>query len=212
MIMCWLNINLIIMRIVMKVFYALLIVLQAQIFSQAAQINQIDLKKIEVFLSTMNTLQASVKMEIFHDTKLPPAQQFEGKIWLDRARKFLRIDYGNSKIIAKDGWLVIKEANEIVQEFKADDTPAGLLLRPSIKFDDGDIKVLDMKSHEDMLMLALSYTSPVGDVPVTLYFKNQQVMLLLGWTIQNPDGTVTQVHLNPDDTHMAMPIDASVFE
>lgn len=196
----------------MKFFYVLLIVLQTQIFSQTTQINQTDLKKIEVFLSTMNTLQASVKMEIFHDTKLPPVQQFEGKIWLDRAKKFLRIDYGNNKIIAKNGMLAIKEGNEIVQEFETDDTPAGLLLRPSIKFDDGDIKVLDMKNYEDMLMLAISYTSPVGDVPVTLYFKNQQVMLLLGWTIQNPDGTLTQVHLSPDDTHMAIPIDASVFE
>lgn len=212
MIKRWFKIDLTIMRIVIKFFYILLIVLQAQIFSQAMQINQIDLKKIEVFLSTMNTLQASVKMEIFYDTKLPPAQQFEGKIWLDRSKKFLRIDYGNNKIIAKNGLLAIKEANEIVQEFETDDTPAGLLLRPSIKFDDGDIKVLDMKNHEDMLMLALSYNSPIGDVPVTLYFKNQQVMLLLGWTIQNPDGTITQVHLNPDDTHMAMPIDVSVFE
>lgn len=184
----------------------------AEVESKNSKIDYVKLKTIEVFLSTMNTLQASVKMEIFYDTKLPPAQQFEGQIWLDRAKKFLRIDYGNNKIIAKNGMLAIREGNELVQEFATNDTPAGLLLRPSIKFDDGDIKVLDMKTHEEMLMLALSYTSPVGDVPVTLYFKNQQVMLLLGWTIQNPDGTITQVHLNPDDTHMAMPIDASVFE
>lgn len=179
---------------------------------QTVKIDQVKLKKIEKFLSTMNTLKASIKMQIFQSTKSAPAQEFEGKIWLDRQNKMLRIDYGNNKIIAKNGLLVIKEGDELVQEFATDDTPAGLLLRPCIKFDDAGINVLDMRLHDDLLMLAVSYSSPVGDVPLTLYFKDQQVMLLLGWTIQNPDGTLTQVHLNPDDTHMAIPLEQSIFD
>jgi hypothetical protein len=37
-------------------------------------------------------------------------------------------------------------------------------------------------------------------------------MVLMGWTIQNPDGSVTNVYLNPDKTHMAIKIDPSVFK
>lgn len=182
-------------------------------YVQTVKIDQVKLKKIETFLSTMNTLKASIKMQIFQNTKSAPAQEFTGEIWLDRQNKMLRIDYGNNKIIAKNGMLAIKEGDELVQEFATDDTPAGLLLRPSIKFDDAGINVLDMRMHDgDLLMLAVSYSSPVGDVPLTLYFKDQQVMLLLGWTIQNPDGTLTQVHLNPDDTNMAIPLEKSTFD
>jgi hypothetical protein len=179
---------------------------------QSVRIDKEKLKKIEKFLSTMNTLHASIVMRLFQSVGAEPNQKFEGKIWLDRENKILRIDYGEHKVIAKNGILVIKENDEIVQEFATDDTPAGLLLKPSIKFNDKGINVLDMKTDDGTLMLALSYSSPVGDVPVTLYFKDQQVMLLLGWTIQNFDGTVTQVHLNPDDTHMAVPIENAIFE
>lgn len=180
--------------------------------NKTVKIDMVKLKKIEAFLSTMNTLNASIKMQIFQNIKASPAQEFEGKIWLDRQSKMLRIDYGANKIIAKNGMLAIKEGDELVQEFATDDTPAGLLLKPCIKFDDAGINVLDMRMQDDLLMLAVSYSSPVGDVPLTLYFKDQQVMLLLGWTIQNPDGTLTQVHLNPDDTHMAIPIEKSIFD
>lgn len=197
-----------------KLFYFFIFCafLHAESGDQTSKIDQVKLKKIESFLSTMNTLHASIKMQIFQNIKASPAQEFEGKIWLDRPNKLLRIDYGANKIIAKNCMLTIKEGDELVQEFATDDTPAGLLLRPSIKFDDAGINVLDMKEHDDLLMLAVSYSSPVGEVPLTLYFKDQQVMLLLGWTIQNPDGTLTQVHLNPDDTHMAVPLEKSIFD
>lgn len=198
------------MRLILGMIFCAFIYAEAD--SKAVNIDQAQLNKIETFLSTMNTLRAAIKMQIFQNNKSAPMQEFQGTIWLDRNNKLLRIDYGNSKILAKNGMVVIKENNETVQELATDDTPAGLLLRPCIQFNDAGINVLDMKEHNELLMIALSYSSPVGDIPLTLYFKNQQVILFLGWTIQNPDGTLTQVHLNPEDTNMAIPLEKSIFD
>ena len=35
-------------------------------------------------------------------------------------------------------------------------------------------------------------------------------MLLVGWTIENPDGSTTNVHLNLEEMHMAIKINPSV--
>jgi hypothetical protein len=174
-------------------------------------IDESKLKIIEDFLSTMDTLEADMTMDIDSGNNIPP-EHFDGKIWLDRKNKQLRLNYGKSTMIAKKGTLIVAQENERPQEYATDDTPAGILLRPSISFKSEGITVKSLTQIEDLWQLFLTYDSPAGSIPVNLYFKPKPIMILMGWAIENPNGSITNVHLNPDKTHMAIKIDPSVFK
>ena len=193
--------------------FLLMITLLISVLSADSAIDNTKLKIIEDFLSAMNTLEAEMTMDIDSGNNTSP-EHFEGKIWLDRHKdnKLLRINYGKNTMVARQGTLTIAQENEPPQEFATDDTPAGILLRPSISFKSEGITVKSLTQIEDLWQLNLAYDSPAGSIPVTLYFKPKPIMILMGWTIQNPNGSVTHVHLDPNKTHMAIKIDSSVFK
>lgn len=185
--------------------------------NQVQKIDAAKLKAIEEFLSTMTTLEANMTMDIISGKNI--VDHFDGKIWLDRKKSLLRINYGNNHMIASKGTLRIVQENETPQEFSTEDTPAGILLKPKINFESEGITVKSLivikdnsKDDNDLWQLHLCYDSPAGSVPITLYFKSKPVMLLLGWSIHNPNQTMTNVHLDPEKTHMAIDIDTKVFE
>lgn len=167
------------------------------------------LKIIEQFLSSMTTLEADMEMDVFVNNQ--SVNHFKGKIWLDRRKGFLRINYGKDKMIAKSGMLFIYQEGQATQKFDATDTPAGILLKPSIDFKDKQIAIKNFIKDEKCWELFLTYDSPVGQIPVKLSFRPSPVMILLGWEIQNPDGSITRVHLDPSQTHMSIPIDSALF-
>lgn len=179
---------------------------------KAKDMDDTKIKVIEDFLSTMNTLEADMTMDINSGNKDLSLEHYEGKIWLDRENKLLRINYGKNTMVSREGALIIKQENENPQEFATDDTPAGILLRPSISFKNEGITVKSLAQIKDLWQLHLTYDSPAGPIPITLYFKPKPIMILMGWTIQNPNGSITNVHLNPDKTHMAIKIDPSIFK
>lgn len=192
--------------------FLLLIVLSFSSAFANSSIDQEKLKIIEDFLSSMNTLEAEIMMDIDSGDKSREPEHFKGKIWLDRKQKLLRINYGKNAMIAKDGMLIVHQENESPQEFATDDTPAGILLSSSISFEGEGIVAKSLTQINDLWQLCLSYDSPAGLIPVTLYFKPKPIMVLLGWTIQNPNGSITNVHLSPEKIHMAISIDSSIFK
>jgi len=192
---------------IMSAFFIFMVLFFSSVFSNDGD----DLKKIEQFLSLMSTLEADMTMEIQSGAENAVTERFEGKIWLDRHNGFLRINYGSNVILAKGGVLFVHQENQDLQKFDTQDTPAGILLRSKISFDEKGIAVKSFTKIKELWQLFLTYDSPIGQVPVTLYFKPFPVMILLGWTIQNPDGSVTNVHLDPEKTHMAVAINQSIF-
>ncbi len=195
------------------IFLFVIFLLIGAIFAvPSLSVDDIKLKTIEDFLSSMSTLEADMAMDVCSGNKDASIEHHKGKIWLDRKNKLLRINYGKSCMIAKKGTLIVAQENERPQEYATDDTPAGILLRPSISFKGEGISVKNLTQIEDLWQLSLSYESPAGSIPVTLYFKPKPIMILMGWTIQNPNGSITNVHLNPEKTHMAIKIDSSVFK
>lgn len=172
----------------------------------------VDQKKVEIvenFLSTLTTLEAEISMDITYGKD--STEQYNGKIWLDRKGQLMRINYGNSSMVAKNGSLRICQENAEPQEYVTDSTPAGLLLKPSVSFKEDGITVKSLTEIDGLWALNVSYDSPAGQIPITLYFRPKPVMLLMGWTIQNPNGSITNVHLNPEKTHMAINIDSKIF-
>lgn len=191
----------------MRIF--LIILIPSLHFLFAENIDQNKLKIIENFLSTMTTLESAMHMEIINNNS---SENYKGKIWLDRKNKLMRINYGKSFMVAKDGVLTICQENAEPQTLPADSTPAGILLEPSIQFSSGETTVNSLQEVNGVWALNILYNSPVGLIPVTLYFKQKPVMLLLGWTIQNTNGSVINVHLDPEKTHMSIGIDNNIFE
>ena len=201
----------------------LIIILFSFSFIFAEAIDQKKLEKIENFLSTMTTLEAEMSMDITNGTN--SKEQYTGKIWLDRKSQSMRINYGNSSMVAKNGTIRICQKNTEPQEYVTDSTPAGLLLKPSISFKEDGIIVKSLTeihatskkygTNEDEIyllwVLSVSFNSPAGPIPVTLYFRAEPVMLLMRWTIQDPNGSITNVHLNPEKTSMSIIIDSKIF-
>ncbi|MCX7343908.1 MAG: hypothetical protein NT128_07175 [Proteobacteria bacterium] len=187
----------------------LVIILFSFNFIFAEPIDQKKLEKIENFLSTMTTLESEMSMDITNGTN--SKEEYTGKIWLDRKSQSMRINYGSSSMVAKNGTIRICQENAEPQEYVTDSTPAGLLLKPSISFKEDGIIVKSLTEIDGLWVLSVSYNSPAGPIPVTLYFRAEPVMLLMGWTIQNPNGSITDVHLNPEKTHMSISIDSKIF-
>ena len=197
----------------MRSFLLVIYLIISNILAESpSTINEVKLKTIEDFLSSMSTLEADMTMEIDSGNKDMPVECHEGKIWLDRENGLLRINYGKNSMIARNGSLVVRQENASPQEFATDDTPAGILLRQKIDFKNEGVAVKSLIQTQDLWQLSLSYDSPAGSIPVTLYFKPKPVMLLVGWTIKNPDGSTTNVHLNLEEMHMAIKINSSVFK
>lgn len=178
----------------------------------AASVDQKQLKSIENFLSTMTTLEAKMHMEILNNKNGHVTEEYDGKIWLDRKKKLMRLNYGKSFMVAKEGALTICQENAEPQTVDAGATPAGILLEPSIEFNNNGIAVNSLHEDKGVLALGISYNSPIGEIPVTLYFKLKPVMLLLGWTIQNPNNSIINVFLDPNETHMAINIKENIFD
>ena len=195
----------------MRAFLVVFLFIGTILADSPPSVDKAKLKTIEDFLSSMSSLEADMTMEINLGNKDTAPKHYNGKIWLDRCKKLLRIDYGKNTMVAKDGSLIVQQENEPLQEFATDNTPAGILLRPSISFRNNGIFVKSLTQIKDLWQLSLSYDSPAGPIPVTLYFKPKPIMLLMGWTIQNPDGSITNVHLNPEEMHMEIAIKASIF-
>lgn len=195
----------------MSIFLLLIIIFLNPAFSDDVAYKE-KLSVIEQFLSSMNTLEADITMDIFSEDESTMLEHFEGRLWLERKRGLLRINYGKNFMIAKNGVLFVCEEKQEIQKFDTEDTPAGILLRSFISFKEEKVTVKSFVEIKGIWRLLLMYDSPIGQVPVTLYFKPLPVMILLGWTIQNPDRSITKVYLNPETIHMAINIDQSIFK
>lgn len=190
----------------MAAIFLLFTVMLSVIFSESA--SDKDIKTIEQFLSSMTTLEADMEMILENGDML---NHFNGKIWLDRRNGFLRINYGKNNMVAKNGMLFVFQENQDVQKFDTADTPAGILMKPSIDFKGKQVNVKDFKKGKECWQLVIAYDTPIGEIPVVLYFRPPPVIILLGWRIQNSDGSNTRVQLDPEKTHMSVNIDPSIF-
>ncbi len=177
-----------------------------------ANIDQKKLKIIEDFLSDMTSLEADMTMDIISENENTNPEHYLGKIWLDRKLGLLRINYGKNFMVAKKGTLKVVQENEKEQEYSTEDTPAGILLQPKIDFEKEGIIVKSLTEVDDLIQLFLVYDSPAGSIPITMYFRPKPVMVLMGWAIQNPNQSITNVYLNPEKTHMSIKIDSSIFK
>jgi outer membrane lipoprotein-sorting protein len=150
-----------------------------------------DVARIEEYLNGIRTLRSR-----FFQVA-PSGAQAEGDLFLSRPGK-LRIAYDPPVpilIVAHDRTVgyydrEIKQA----QYFGADQTPAGVLLRDTIRLSGGDLAVTRFERAKGALRLTLAQAADPGQGSLALVFSDRPLSLRK-WYVTDAQGQTTEVAL-----------------
>ena len=152
--------------------------------------DQADLKRIEIYLDNIKTMQA-----LFQQTN-PDGSTAEGELFLSRPGK-LRFEYQPpvQLLIVSDGNFVAVNDLELknVQFFPVDSTPAWFLLREAIKLS-GDVTVTRFERGPKSLRVTCVQTKDPNAGAITLVFQDDP-LVLKQWIVLDPQHRLTTVAL-----------------
>ena len=166
--------------------------------------DQADLKRIEIYLDNIKTMQA-----LFQQTN-PDGSTAEGELFMSRPGK-LRFEYQPpvQMFIVSDGNYVAVDDLELknVQFFPVESTPVWFLLREAIKLS-GDVTVTRFERGPKSLRVTCVQTNDPGNGGITLVFQDEP-RVLKQWIVLDPQHRVTTVALI--DPREGVPLKTEMF-
>ncbi|MDR3326064.1 MAG: outer membrane lipoprotein carrier protein LolA [Rhodospirillaceae bacterium] len=148
----------------------------------------------ENYLNSISTLKANF-MQIAQNGDIA-----EGTIYLSRPG-FLRIDYDPPspiQIIVDGNFLIYHDKLlKQVSYIDIDTTPAGILVRPSIKLNDDTIKVIKIDHQPGIINVTLTKTIDQGCITLTF---TESPFQLRQWQVTDQQGQITTVSLFNSET------------
>ncbi|HEV2677707.1 MAG TPA: outer membrane lipoprotein carrier protein LolA [Aliidongia sp.] len=166
--------------------------------------DQADLKRVEVYLDGIKTMQA-----LFQQTN-PDGSTAEGELFMSRPGK-LRFEYQPpvQMFIVSDGNYVAVDDLELknVQFFPVESTPVWFLLREAIKLS-GDVTVTRFERGPKSLRVTCVQTKDPGNGGITLVFQDDP-LVLKQWIVLDPQHRVTTVALV--DPRQGVPLKPEMF-
>lgn len=153
--------------------------------------DQVFLKAAESYMSALKTLQA----RILQITSSGSSQ--EGMVSIKRPGK-MNLSYdapSQVKIIADGTWLIYvdKESGQVTH-LPLDSTPAGILLRESVRFSDPDIIMTGIRRSKGVSEVDLVMASDPAAGSLTLVFADSPFELRQ-WRVTDAQGIETMVSL-----------------
>jgi chaperone LolA len=135
----------------------------------------------------------------------------EGTIYLDRPGK-LRLEYAPPTpilVVAEGGTLVYYDSKlQQVSYVDLDSTMAGVLVRPEVKLDEGDLKVVAVGHQPGTDTITVTKRKDANQGRITLVFT-QKPFELRQWQVVDQQGQTTVVTLY--DAQSGLPLDAALF-
>jgi outer membrane lipoprotein-sorting protein len=138
--------------------------------------------------------------------------QAEGAMALQRpGRMRLEYDAPSPILVVADGryLIYVDEKLNQVSHLPLESTPAGILLRDNISFDDPEISVTDTRSKAGVAEIDVAMTNDRAAGLMTLVFS-EQPFALRQWRITDAQGTETAVTLF--DVHTGVDLDQKLFK
>ena len=191
-----------------------------QMVVKPTKLGKIDerLSKLESYLNGLNTLHADF-------TQLNSNGHIKaGAFWLNRSEKKIRLSYqlpAEDVMIIKEGLLSFYDAGtKETNTCDAENTPATFLLRSKIRLRRkeerrGDYVVHSLTNEKgtdgvSYLMLKLGFSGEEEGMSLTLVFLTEPYLKIVGWSVCDASGAVTQVSLS--NVQIGMTIESKVFD
>lgn len=153
--------------------------------------DQEDIRRAEAYLNGITTLKARFLQVA------PTGATAEGNAYLSRPGR-MRLDYDppTPVQVVADGKFLIYYDKELGQTSYVGlyDTPAGILVRPSIRLQGGDVTVTGVGRGRGVVNISLIQTRDRGAGEITLTFS-ESPFELKQWRVRDPQGQVTTVQL-----------------
>ena len=159
----------------------------------------------EAYFNQIHTLKARFDQEAAN------GGESEGTLYLDRPGK-LRLEYAPPTPI-----LVVADGNDLVyydsklQQVSyvgLDDTMAGVLVRPEVRLDEGDLEVTKVAHHAGQVLITVDKRKAPSQGRITLVFTEKPFQLRQ-WQVVDAQGAITNVTLY--DAQVGLPLDAELF-
>ncbi len=171
---------------------------------QAGQIDQAVVDRAVNYLNSIRTLQARF---IQRDLE---GHKWTGEMWMERPGRIrFQYDPPEGDVIWSDDNLVKHYDAELetMTHVPQSATPAWFLLDDPVRVT-GDVEILAAEATAERYFVAAAKTDALSSGHVTLAFQKSPDRLL-GWSVTEGDGTVTQVDLL--DAKFDLPIDHNLF-
>lgn len=159
-------------------------------FTPSAE-DRVFMAKAEDYLGALKTLQARV-LQI-----TSTGSSIEGALAIKRpGRMNLTYDRPSQvKIVADGTWLIYVDGEvQQVTHLPLDSTPAGILLRDSLRFEDPDIRVVGVRRSKGVSEIDVVMASDPEAGTLTLVFA-EAPFELRQWRVRDPQGIETIVSL-----------------
>lgn len=165
------------------------------------------LKEIEKYFESIPKIEARfLQMN-------PNGQDVEGVLYLDRKNKQLRLNYPLKKqyMVARVGFLyLVDEVEKTVDSVDYSYTPVGILLQSDIHFGK-NVYVQNVHVEKQIISLTISDQKEGGSGLMVLFLeKKEKNFSLKGWSIQDMQGNVTNVHIQTIKTRSSF--DEKLFQ
>ncbi|MBK8909295.1 MAG: outer membrane lipoprotein carrier protein LolA [Rhodospirillales bacterium] len=163
------------------------------------------IERLERYLNGLGTLQSRF-LQVSSNGGVA-----EGDFYLWRPGR-LRIDYDPPVpvlIIANNGLLVYFDRElEQVSHVPINSTPAGILTRNNLSFDDPELTITGFEHDDRMLRITIVQSEDPLEGSVTLVFSDDPIRLLK-WSVVDAQGVTTEVTLL--DTRFDVPLNPELF-
>lgn len=173
-----------------------------------ASSDEAEIERAETYLNGINTFKAHF-MQVG-----PDGSTAEGTVSLWRPGR-LRLDYDPPspiQVICDGNFLVYYDKQlDQVSYVGLDSTPAGILVRASIKLNSGDLKVTKVGHQPGILNVTVIKAADPGQGRITLVFT-ESPFVLKQWQVTDPQGQLTTVSLFDAETGLSFDKDLFYFK
>lgn len=173
-----------------------------------ANLSPTDLEHVgraEAYLNGITTLKARFLQVA------PSGATAEGTAYLSRPGR-MRLDYDPPspiQIIADGRFLIYYDKQlEQTSYLGINDTPAGILVRPSVRLTGGDVRVVGVDRSRGLVHVSLIQSKDPGAGTITLTFT-ENPFELRQWRVRDAQGQITTVQLY--NTQTGMRLDPGLF-
>lgn len=171
-----------------------------------SEADKAEVERVETYLNGITTLKARF-LQVS-----PNGASVEGDAYLSRpGRLRLQYDPPSPLLVVADGTFLIIHDSQLGEPswLPLNSTPAGVLVRPNVKLQGGDVAVTRVTRMPGVIRVSLVEADEPGAGEITLVFSDRPFMLRQ-WQVRDTQNQVTTVSLF--EAQNGLTLDSKLFE
>ncbi len=171
-----------------------------------SEADKAEIERVETYLNGITTLKARF-LQVS-----PNGASVEGDAYLSRpGRLRLQYDPPSPLLVVADGTFLIIHDTQLGEPswLPLNSTPAGVLVRPNVKLQGGDVAVTRVTRMPGVIRVSLVEADEPGAGEITLVFSDRPFMLRQ-WQVRDTQNQITTVSLF--EAQNGLTLDSKLFE